>query len=109
METVYLVITTLIAFFNLSMIVIKPFRNWILGVQKDKKKKMEEEERQNETHRCLLRDRILDIYNRHSEKGEINFFDLENVSYLYSQYKALGGNSFIDEIWHQIEQWKKVQ
>lgn len=72
----------------------KPFRAWFLGRY-----------RGQETDRCLLRDRITSIYYKHRSKREIDLYDYENLEKLYQQYKKLGGNSFVDKIWGEVQDW----
>lgn len=61
--------------------------------------------RGQETDRCLLRDRITSIYYNHCNEREIKQYDFENIEKLYIQYKKLGGNSFIDKIWEELQTW----
>lgn len=104
-----LVIGVLTSAFNLAMLIIKPFRNLILGVKKDKIEKDKSEKRQIETDKCLLRNSILDIYYRNNQNAEIKLYEFENVEYMYKQYKALGGNSFVDKIWKEMQTWKVIK
>lgn len=55
--------------------------------------------------KCQLRSEMLRIYYRHSEKGVIRQFEYENFVYLYEAYKALKGNSFIDKIYKEVQEW----
>lgn len=80
--------------------ICKPFRKWLLDRKDDK-------ENSHETDRCLLRDRITSIYYKHSQDCEMKLYDYENLERLYKQYKNLGGNSFVDKIWEEIQDsWK---
>lgn len=94
--------------FNMLVIVLKPFRNWLFGIKKDKKEKEEQEEQQRETDKCLLRDRLLDIYYKHNKDCEIHFYEIENAARMYEQYKKLGGNSFVDKIWKEMQTWTVI-
>ena len=93
----------------LSSAFIKPFRNWILGIKQDKLEKEKSEKRQVETDKCLLRKNILDIYYANNQKAEIKLYEFENIAYMYKQYKELGGNSFVDKIWDEIQTWKVIK
>ncbi len=74
----------------------KPFRNWFL-----------ERYRGRETDKCLLRDRITHIYYKYHTTQKIPQYDYDNLDRLYQQYKKLGGNSFVDKIWAEIQdQWE---
>lgn len=101
METVQLInliLTCITTGFGLLMAICKPFRNLIL-------RKKKETEGQRETDRCLLRDRITSVYFKHHLQKELREYEFENVARLYQQYKALGGNSFVDKIWSEIQTW----
>lgn len=58
--------------------------------------------------RSLLRSEMLQIYYRNRESGEIHQYEYENFVYLYEAYKALNGNSFIDKIYKEVQDWKVV-
>lgn len=49
---------------------------------------------------------MLHTYYRHREGRTIRQYELENFLYLYRRYKALGGNSFIDRIKSEIDEWE---
>lgn len=48
--------------------------------------------------RCLLRSEMLRIYYHNRESQTIRQYEKENFTFLYNAYKALKGNSFIDDI-----------
>lgn len=58
--------------------------------------------------RSLLRSEMLQIYYRNRESGEIHQYEYENFVYLYEAYKALKGNSFIDKIYKEVQNWEVV-
>lgn len=58
--------------------------------------------------RCQLRSEMLKIYYRNCEAETIHQYEYENFSMLYAAYKALKGNSFIDKIWKEIQNWEIV-
>ena len=58
--------------------------------------------------KCLLRNKMLEIYNRHKDTKTIDRYDYENFELLYKAYKALKGNSFIDDIYKEFRTWKKL-
>lgn len=58
--------------------------------------------------RCQLRHHMLQIYYKHLDSKEIRQYEYENFVYLYEAYKALGGNSFIDKIYKEVQGWKIV-
>lgn len=48
--------------------------------------------------KCQLRSEMLRIYYHNKESGKIRQYEFENFIMLYEAYKALKGNSFVDEI-----------
>lgn len=48
--------------------------------------------------RALLRDRIIGIYNRYSEKEYFPIYERENLEHLTTEYYALGGNGVVHEL-----------
>jgi len=57
---------------------------------------------------ALLRHEIVNVYVAHKDKKEIPFFLKESTLIIYEVYKALGGNSFIEQIIAEIKQWKVI-
>lgn len=55
-----------------------------------------------EGERCHLRSDMLRTYYRHKDDKCIRQYELENFIKLYEAYKALGGNSFIDEVHREV-------
>lgn len=55
------------------------------------------EKKLNKAVCALLRDRILHLCEKYLELGEISHKHFESLYALYLNYKALGGNGFIDE------------
>lgn len=76
-------------------LLIKPVRNKILGFDKLKA-----------ALRCGLRHDMLHTYYRHRDDKTIRQYELEDFLYLYKGYKTLGGNSFIDKIKSEIDEWE---
>ena len=58
---------------------------------------------QEKALKCLLRSAITSKYYVYTELGAIPTYERENVIYMYEQYKAMGGNSYIDNIVKEIE------
>lgn len=86
------------AIFTLMAILIKPIRERIFNVAKSK-----------EGERCLLRSEMLRIYYHNLETKKIRQYEFENFIKCYDAYKALGGNSFIDEINLEVREWTIVR
>lgn len=58
--------------------------------------------------RCLLRATMLHTYYKHREDHAIRQYEFENFLYCYKAYKELGGNSFIDKIESEINEWEVI-
>ena len=58
--------------------------------------------------KCQLRSEMLRIYHNHRETGIIRQYEYENFVLLYEAYKALGGNSFIDKIYKEVQSFEIV-
>lgn len=51
---------------------------------------------------ALLRDRIIDCYNKYEKKGVCPIYAKENVKRLYAPYHELGGNDVATELVEQL-------
>ncbi len=51
---------------------------------------------------ALLRDRIIDCYNKYEKKGICPIYAKENVKRLYIPYHKLGGNDVATELVEQL-------
>lgn len=58
--------------------------------------------------KCQLRSEMLRIYYHNRETQTIRQYEYENFVLLYEAYKALKGNSFIDEIYNKVQTWEIV-
>ncbi len=58
--------------------------------------------------KCQLRSEMLRMYYRHRQDGKIRQYEYENFVMLYEAYKALKGNSFIDKIYREVQEWEVV-
>lgn len=58
-----------------------------------------------EGQRCQLRETILRIYYKGKESKSFRQYEAEHLEKCYAAYKALKGNSFIDEIYEKMHQW----
>lgn len=58
---------------------------------------------QEKALKCLLRSAITSKYYVYTELGAIPTYERENVIYMYDQYKAMGGNSYVDNIMKEVE------
>lgn len=59
--------------------------------------------------KCQLRSEMLQIYYRNHETGVIRQYEYENFVFLYEAYKALKGNSFIDKIYKEVQEWDIIK
>ena len=80
-----------------AALLIKPVRNKLLGLDK-----------LTDALKCQLRHDMLHTYYRHRDDHTIRQYELEDFLYLYRGYKALGGNSFIDRIKSEIDEWEVI-
>lgn len=55
--------------------------------------------------RCQLRTDMLSIYYKYKDTKEIRQYEAEHFEKCYLAYKALKGNSFIDEIYKKVHKW----
>ena len=55
--------------------------------------------------KCLLRAEMLRTYYHNKDTETIRQYEKQNFVYLYKAYKALKGNSFIDDIYAEIRTW----
>ena len=85
------------ALFTLCILIVKPIRERILGTKDIR-----------EGQRCLLRADMLRTYYKNRDADQIRQHEKENFIYEYKAYKALGGNSFIDDIYEEIRHWEVV-
>lgn len=86
------------AIITLATLVIKPLREKVLGTEKIR-----------EGQRCLLRSEIVRIYYRNREIKTLHEYEYKNMAHCYEAYKKLGGNSFIDHIYNEMEEWEVIQ
>ncbi len=87
------------------LLFIKPLRNLWLDDQKRRSKEHEEDAAERESVKCLLRNDIVCIYFSNRERRALHQYEYENLAMLYAAYKRMGGNSFVDRIWEEIQEW----
>lgn len=61
-----------------------------------------------EATKCSLRNDILQIYDQCKDKQEITLYQLEAISLSYELYKKLKGNSFVQAIYNEVQNYKKI-
>ena len=80
-----------------AALLIKPIRERLLGTADIR-----------EGQRCLLRSEIVRIYYRHVNDKQLHEYEYKNLTQCYKAYKALGGNSFIDHIYAEMQEWEII-
>ncbi len=58
--------------------------------------------------KCQLRSDMLRTYYHHRETETIRQYELENFLLCYEAYRALGGNSFMEQICREVQSWEVV-
>lgn len=77
-----------------AVLLIKPLREWVMGVDDVR-----------EGQRCLLRSQIVRIYYQHIDTQTLRQYEYELLVACYKAYKRLGGNSFIEHIYDEMQTW----
>lgn len=80
-----------------AVLLIRPLREWIMGTRALR-----------EGQRCLLRSEIVRIYYRHGKDKHLQEYAYRNLEHCYRAYKALGGNSFVDHIYEEMQDWEII-
>ena len=80
-----------------AALVIKPVREWIMGTEAIR-----------EGQRCLLRAEIVRMYYRHKDDKKLREYEYRLLEQCYKAYKALKGNSFIDHIYAEMQEWEII-
>lgn len=62
-----------------------------------------------EGQRCQLRNAMLETYYKCKDDKKIREYEAENFEKNYHAYKALKGNSFIDEIHEKVHEFEVVR
>ncbi len=63
----------------------------------------------NQGSRDVLRQKIMAIYNRHKLDRILTFDERDDLDALYADYKAIGGNSYIDRRYSRMTKWKVLE
>ena len=111
------IIITLITFFTLiSKRPLQAFRKMIreeseaatAPIKKDVEELKERMKSNDEVDLALLRNTITHIYMKYCKEEKIPHHEKENVKYLYEQYHAKGGNSYVKSIIKKIDDWEEI-
>lgn len=79
------------------ILLVKPIREHVFGMKVIR-----------EGYRCLLRADMLRTYYKNRGADQIRQHEKENFIFEYKAYKALKGNSFIDDIYEEVRRWDVV-
>ena len=80
-----------------AALLIKPVREWIFGFEAIR-----------EGQRCLLRTEIVRLYYRHRDEKQLREYEYKNLDQSWKAYKALKGNSFVDHIHAEMQEWEII-
>ncbi len=58
--------------------------------------------------KCQLRSEMLRIYYDNKDSKKIRQYEKENFLMLFGAYKALKGNSFVDDISAEVRSWEVI-
>lgn len=92
-EIILKVILTVVGFITTGVL------GYLVAKVKDYKKR---DINQEEALKCLLRSNITSKYYVYNELKEIPLYEKENIDYMFEQYKAMGGNSYVERIVKEI-------
>lgn len=109
LQIINLILVIFVGAAQVFSIIIAPSRKKRQEQKTQDEKEKIRKENQAETDRCVLRNIITDFYYRNVSSCEMKQYQYENLSKVYHQYKKLGGNSFIDKIWEEIQEWRIIQ
>lgn len=80
-----------------AALLIRPVREWLLGT-----------EALREGQRCLLRSEIVRLYYRNHAQRQLREYEYRNLEQCYRAYKTLKGNSFVDHIYGEMQEWEII-
>ena len=87
----------ILAIASAAALFLKPLRNKVFGLGAV-----------SDGVKCLLRSDMLRTYYKHREEGTILRHERQNIESEYASYKALGGNSFMDDIYRDVREWSVI-
>ncbi len=65
----------------------------------------EKMEKLNNGQKDVLRQKIVAIYDKNKYNKTLSYDEKDNLEALYGDYKAIGGNSYIDKIYKRMSKW----
>ena len=78
----------------LLAMLVKPIRERLFGAREVR-----------EGQKCLLRAEIVRTYYRNLGEKQLRQYEFENLAYCYAAYRQLGGNSFVEHIYNEMQDW----
>lgn len=78
---------------------------FIFKVIRDQSRIRNEQEKIREGQKCQLRTDMMRTYYKNRDARKLRQYEAENFVMMYEAYKAMGGNSFIDEIYGHVTKW----
>ena len=108
LEKAVLLIQGVWTLMTIVLFLVKPIRHRFLGIKEQNELIECQEANEHESVKCLLRSEIVRIYYANRNRTALNSFEFENVSMLYNAYKKMGGNSFVDRIWEEMQGWSII-
>ena len=66
---------------------------------------LKEQAKIRDGQKCQLRSDMLRTYYKNRDTQKLRQYEAENFVMMYQAYKAMGGNSFIDEIYSHVTKW----
>ena len=74
-------------------------------IREEQEKSRQEQEKICDGQKCQLRTDMMRTYYKNRDAKKLRQYEAENFVKMYQAYKAMGGNSFIDEIYNHVTQW----
>lgn len=81
------------------------FIGCVWKIIRDQQAMRKEQEKISEGQKCQLRTDMMRTYYKNRDAKKLRQYEAENFVKMYQAYKAMGGNSFIDEIYNHVTQW----
>lgn len=91
---------------NDTQVTLEEIRDINLGQNADIQFLHKDLEVLNQGTKDMLRQRIMGIYREYRCRQAFPIYIKEALDELYKDYKAEGGNSYIDKYYHRMETWK---
>ena len=88
-----------------GIVTIFGFVAYIQKLFREQRTIRQEQEKIAEGQKCQLRTDMMRTYYKNKDARKLRQYEAENFVKMYQAYKAMGGNSFIDEIYNHVTQW----